>query len=160
LLRPLDSLIGVGQQLRKRLRALGLETIGDLLRYRPHRYERAVPERRVADLLAEEEVVITGIVRGVTTRRPRRRLAIVTARVEDDSGDVAAIWFNQEWLAQKLQPGTAVRLRGQLRRGDFHVRSYDLDRVSATADFAPVYPASEEVPAKRLRSLVEQVIGH
>src|SRR5262249_3221250 len=55
---------------------------------------------------------------------------------------------------------TAVRLRGQLRRGDFHVRSYDLDRVSATADFAPVYPASEEVPAKRLRSLVEQVIGH
>ncbi|HZR93932.1 MAG TPA: ATP-dependent DNA helicase RecG [Gaiellaceae bacterium] len=157
---PLDTLRGVGPQLRRRLRTLGLETIRDLLEHRPRRYEPAVPERRIADLLAEEEVVIVGTVSAVSTRQARRRLAIVSARVEDGSGSVAAVWFNQEWLAAKLLPGTRVRLRGQLRRGGFHVRSYDLDGASATADFAPVYPASEQLSPRRLRQLVDQALGY
>jgi ATP-dependent DNA helicase RecG len=70
------------------------------------------------------------------------------------------VWFNQAWLEAKLQPGTHVRLRGQLKRNGFQVRSHDLNGVSATADFAPVYPASEEVPPKRLRALVERVLPH
>jgi len=94
----------------------------------------------------------------VTVRRPRRNLAIVNARVADESGDVVAVWFNQAWLEEKLKPGTHVRLRGQLKRGGFQVRSYDLNGVAATADFAPVYPATEDVTPQRLRTLVERVL--
>jgi ATP-dependent DNA helicase RecG len=155
---PVDSLPGVGPALSKKLAKLGLRTIRDLLEHRPHRYETAVPERRIADLLAGEEAAIAGEVRRVSVRRPRRNLAIVQARVADDSGEIGAVWFNQVWLADKLQPGTRVRLRGQLERNGFKVRSYDLNGVSATADFAPVYPASEEVTPKRLRGLVERAL--
>ena len=91
-------------------------------------------------------------------RRPRRNLTIVNARVADESGEIDAVWFNQAWLAEQLQPGTHVRLRGQLRRHGFQVRSYDLNGVAATADFAPVYPASEEVTPKRLRELVARAL--
>ena len=130
----------------------------DLLEHRPHRYEAAVPERRIADLLAEEEAAIAGEVRSVSVRRPRRNLAIVNARVGDESGEIMAVWFNQAWLEEKLQPGTRVRLRGQLKRNGFQVRSYDLNGVAATANFAPVYPASEEVTPQRLRGLVERAL--
>ena len=95
-----------------------------------------------------------------SVRRPNRRLAIVKARVSDGSGEIDAVWFNQVWLAEKLQPGTRIRLRGQLRRNEFNVRSYDLNGVAATADFAPVYPASEEVLPKKLRELVAQALAH
>ncbi|HEU0303691.1 MAG TPA: ATP-dependent DNA helicase RecG [Gaiellaceae bacterium] len=156
--RPLDTLRGVGPTVARRLGKLGLRTVGDLLAHAPRRYEAAAPERRIADLLAEEEVAIAGVVRDVSVRRPRRRLAIVRARVEDESGDVPAIWFNQEWLATKLQPGTQIRLRGRLQRGEFQVRAYDLGDALATADFAPVYPAGEEVTPQRLRALVDQVL--
>jgi ATP-dependent DNA helicase RecG len=155
---PVDSLPGVGPALSKKLAKLGLRTIRDLLEHRPHRYEAAVPERRIADLLAGEESAIAGEVRRVSVRRPRHNLAIVQARVADDSGEIGAVWFNQAWLAERLQPGTRVRLRGQLERNGFKVRSYDLNGVSATADFAPVYPASEEVTPKRLRGLVERAV--
>jgi len=144
--------------LLQRLERLGLHTVADLLEHAPRRYEVAVPERRIADLLAEEEVTIGGVVRGVKVRRPRRRLVIVSAQVDDGSDSIAAIWFNQDWLAEKLVPGRAVRLRGQLKRGEFHVRSYDLDGVSATADFAPVYPGSEELPSPALRRLTEHAL--
>ncbi len=158
--RPVASLSGVGPSLEKKLAKLGLRSLRDLLEHRPHRYEAAVPERRIADLLAGEETAIAGEVRSVSVRRPRRNLAIVNARVGDESGEIVAVWFNQAWLEEKLQPGTRVRLRGQLKRNGFQVRSHDLNGVSATADFAPVYPASEEVPPKRLRSLVERALPH
>jgi ATP-dependent DNA helicase RecG len=109
---------------------------------------------RIADLDGDDEVAIAGEVRRVSVRRPRRRLAIVQARVSDGSGEINAIWFNQAWLAEKLQPGTHVRLRGRRSRFGFDVRSYDLNGVSATADFAPIYPASEDVTPKRLRELI------
>ncbi|MBD0349291.1 MAG: ATP-dependent DNA helicase RecG [Thermoleophilia bacterium] len=152
--RAVSALRGVGPAVERKLARLGLRTVRDLLEYRPRRYERAVPERRIADLFADEEVVIAGEVRRTSVRRPRRRLAIVLARVADGSGEIDAVWFNQAWLADKLVPGTHVRLRGQLRRGEFNVRSYDLDGASETADYAPVYSASEEVSVKKLRELV------
>jgi ATP-dependent DNA helicase RecG len=157
---PVDTLPGVGAAAAKKLAKLGLRTVADLLQHRPHRYEAAVPERPIADLLAGEEAAIAGEVRRVSVRRPSRRLAIVQARVADESDEITAVWFNQAWLAEKLRPGTRVRLRGQLKRNEFAVRSYDLNGVSATADFAPVYPATEEVTPKRLRALVEQALPH
>jgi ATP-dependent DNA helicase RecG len=158
--RAVSSLPGIGPALEKKLAKLGLRTLRDLLEHRPHRYEVAVPERPIADLLAGEEATIAGEVRRVSVRRPSRRLAIVQARVADDSDEITAVWFNQAWLADKLLPGTRVRLRGQLKRNEFAVRSYDLNGVSATADYAPVYPATEEVTPKRIRALVERALAH
>ena len=110
LARPLETLRGVGPTLGKRLAKLGLHTVDDLLAHAPRRYEPAAPERRIVDLLAEDEVAIAGVVEDVSVRRARRRLAIVRARVRDDSGVVSAIWFNQEWLATKLVPGTHLQI--------------------------------------------------
>jgi ATP-dependent DNA helicase RecG len=136
-----------------------LPTIADLLEHRPHRYEAAAEEMRIADLLAgEEEVAISGEVVRTTIRRPRRRLAKVQARIADDSGQITAVWFNQAWLAEKLTPGTHVRLRGHLRRNEFNVRSYDLNGASATADFAPVYPATEDLTVKKLREVIGRAL--
>src|SRR4029077_18669202 len=139
----------------KRWGKLGLRRIADLLEHRPHRYESAAEEMRIAALLAgEEEVAISGEVVRTTVRRPRRRLAIGQAQIADESGQITAVWFNQAWLAEKLTPGTHVRLRGHLRRNEFNVRSYDLNGASATADFAPVYPATEDLTVKKLRDVI------
>jgi ATP-dependent DNA helicase RecG len=144
----------VGPSLTKKLGRLGLRTVRDVLEHRPHRYEAPVPERPISDVLAEEEVAIAGEVTSVRLRRPRRRLALVEARVTDGTGEVKATWFNQAWLLEKLQPGTHVRLRGSLGRYGFTVKSYDLDGGASTADFAAVYPATEDLTPKRIRELV------
>src|SRR5215210_6739392 len=152
---PLETLPGVGPTLQKRLAKLGLERVSDLLDHRPRRYERPAPQRRIADLFGEEEVLIEGEVVRASLRRGRGRLQILTAQVSDGSGQVSATWFNQPWLKDKLTPGTRVRLRGASNRFGFAVKSFDLNGGSANADFAPVYPASEEVSAAKLRDLVE-----
>jgi ATP-dependent DNA helicase RecG len=153
-----ETMAGVGPALRSKLARLGLRTIRDLLEYRPRDYQRPLGETPVAHLFAEQEAAVAGVVRSTTVRKARGRLTIFKAVVEDESGSVTATWFNQPWLEGKLVAGTAVRLRGVYRRRELQVKSYDVGDAAATADFAPVYPASEELPAGRLRVLVERAL--
>src|ERR671934_1759629 len=153
--RPVEVLHGVGPTVRKKLAKLGLETVGDLLSHAPFRYEQAVEEKPIAELRIDEEAVVDVEVLRFSSRRTRRRLTIQNAVVSDGDSRISALWFNQPWLEKQLQPGTHARLRGRLqRRGEFLVKTFDVGERAATADFAPVYPASEELTPKKLRELV------
>ncbi|MDX6369702.1 MAG: ATP-dependent helicase RecG [Gaiellaceae bacterium] len=151
--RSVEVLAGVGPAVKKKLERLGLTTLGELLLHRPFRYEEPVPERRIADLRGDEDVAIAGEVLSLSKRR-RGRLQMLTARISDGSATVSATWFNQPWLERQLPPGAQVRLRGRQGKYGFDVRSFDIGDAEATADFAPVYPATEEITAKKLRELV------
>jgi ATP-dependent DNA helicase RecG len=156
----LDSLPGVAATTRRKLGKLGLATVRDVLEHRPRRYETAADEVAIAALRQGEEVVVSGRVLNVEKRpmRGRRRTRIV-ARVADDTATISVTWFNQPWLADRLKPGTEVRLRGKLGRYGFEPRSYDIgDEARATADFAPVYPAAEEIAAATVRRVVDAAL--
>ncbi len=151
----LDTLPGVGPSLQRKLAKLGLTTVRDVLEHRPRRYETAADEVQIAALQAGEECVISGRVLNVEKRPMRGRRTRVVARIHDDSAAVSVSWFNQPWLADRLTPGTQVRVRGKLGRFGFEPRSYDLGGTRATADFAPVYPAAEEIAAASVRRVVD-----
>ena len=155
----LASLPGVAATTQRKLGKLGLSTVRDVLEHRPRRYETAADEVSIAALREGEEVVVTGQVLNVERRpmRGRRRTRIV-ARVDDGTAAVSVTWFNQPWLADRLKPGTEVRLRGKLGRWGFEPRSYDIGDTRATADFAPVYPAAEEIAATTVRRVVDAAL--
>ena len=154
----MESLDGVGPAAARRLRRLGIETVQDVLAHRPRRYEEPAPARAIAELFGEDEAVLDVVVRRASGRR-RGRLHVLTASVADASGELRATWFNQPWLESRLQPGTRVRLRGRRNRFGFAVESYDLgDEPAETADFAPVYPASEDVSQKQLRAIAASAL--
>ncbi|HVU78928.1 MAG TPA: ATP-dependent DNA helicase RecG [Gaiellaceae bacterium] len=156
-----STLPGVGATMAKRLRGFGISTVGDLLRHAPRRHESAAEQVAIAKLgLAEGEVAIEGRIVGARSRPLRGRRTLVTAAVRDSSGgQVSASFFNQPWLLDKLTPGTQVRLRGKLGRYGFEVKSYDVGEARRTADYAPVYPASEQIPSTRLRELVRGALA-
>ena len=155
----LDTLPGVGPTVKRKLAKLGLETVRDLLEHRPRRYEAAVPEVAIAALHGDDEVAIAGEVLNVSSRR-RGRLTIVTVRVSDGTASVNATFFNQPWLVQQLAPGVRIRLRGRPGPRGFAVKEHDLGASDATADFAPVYPAGEELTPKKIRALVAAALPH
>jgi ATP-dependent DNA helicase RecG len=155
----LDTLTGVGPKIAARLRRLGLASIRDVLEHRPSRYQSSVGETRITDLFVDQEAVIVGEVRNVSLRPTRRRLTVLTAVVADDSGSIPCVWFNQDWLKDKLTPGTRVRLRGQLKRGGFNVKSYDVDGGGRTADLAPIYPAGEEITPPRMQAIADRALA-
>ncbi|MFN0156394.1 MAG: ATP-dependent DNA helicase RecG [Gaiella sp.] len=150
--QPVGVLPGVGPAVARRLGKLGLHSVRDVLLHRPRRYEAPLAPTPIALLFGEEEAVLEGVVRRASGRR-RGRLHMLTVHLADDSGEIRATWFNQPWLEAKLLPGTLVRVRGRRNRFGFAVETYDLGEPADTADFAPVYPSTDDLAQKQLRSI-------
>ena len=137
---------------------LGLETIGDLLEHLPRDHLDRRTARQVATLPPGEDATVAVVVRSVEVRPMRnRRQKLVQARVADESGPMAAVWFNQPWLARQLAPGTRVLLHGRLGSGNrFQVKAHEVIAGQApvhTLGLVPVYGASEGLSVERLRAL-------
>ena len=151
-----------------RATAMGLDTVGALLEHLPARYEAYEGARPVAGLGHEEEATVRVRLLSISVRPTRRRrLRIVQARVADESGTLQAMWFNQDYLARALVPGDTLLLRGRVEAGPprrMVVKAHEvvgregeapLTEGLHTQGLVPVYPATEAMPARRLRELVD-----
>jgi len=159
-----EALPGVGPKVTERLAALGIRTLGDLAEYVPREHLDWSQASGFGTLRVGEEATVACTVERTRVRPTRRRnLKLLEAAVTDSAGErTTAIWFNQAWLAERLQPGTRVLIHGALAPGGtFKVARHELDGESAglhTVGLVPVYPASETVTTGRLRELTELVL--
>ena len=162
----LTDLPGVGRTTAERARALGILTVGDLLEQLPARYEDFDEGARpVAGLVAGEEATVRVALDAIAVQRTRRRnLRIVRARVHDDTGRMAALWFNQQHLARILHPGDELLLRGRLSEGgrrEMAVRSHEVlgrprrPRGSTRRGWCRSTRPRSRCPPRRIRELVD-----
>jgi ATP-dependent DNA helicase RecG len=166
---PISKLRGAGPRLTEAAAELGIGNLGDLLRHLPHGYrDRAAPVGIGELKLGEEATVEVEVTGGVRTRPTRRRrLTILEAGVADESGKAKAVWFNRAWLAERLEPGTRLLLRGKLEKRGFTVAEHELlDSPSPkapaglhTTGIVPVHPASERLRPQRIREWAWQAHG-
>jgi ATP-dependent DNA helicase RecG len=113
--RSLQYEAGVGPAKAARLARLGLRTARDLLFYAPRRFEDRTQFRSIASLAVGEEATIRARVIRVRKSKPRRGPLLLSAKLEDDSGECDVMWFNQRYLAEILAEGMDLVITGKLR---------------------------------------------
>jgi len=111
---PVQYVKGIGPQRAVALAKLGLGTAEDLLFHLPMRYEDRRSFTRIADLRAGMKTAVAGTIVVAGLRRARR-MTLYEVRLEDASGRLKALWFNQRYLATKLKAGQQVVLSGKPR---------------------------------------------
>jgi len=162
---PITKLKGAGPKLTAAASEMGMSSLGDLLRHFPHSYRNRANPVGLGDLRLGEEATVEVEVSGAKLRPTRRRrLTILEADVFDASGKAKAVWFNRAWLADRLQPGARLLLRGKLEKRGFNVAEHEflgMDSESApaglhTTGVVPVHPASEKLKPQRIREWVWQ----
>ncbi|HEX6665667.1 MAG TPA: ATP-dependent DNA helicase RecG [Solirubrobacterales bacterium] len=176
----LQALDGVGPKSAEAAAEAGIRTVYDLLLRIPRRH-RDLRIRQLADVAEGETATVLVEVLGAKPRPFRkRRLTIVGVKVGDDSGHVRATWFNQPWVAAKLEPGAQFLLTGKRTNRGLGVQQWELvsaapqeeegaadesvpdpappEAAAAGAELAPVYPATENLRAQRLREWAEQAV--
>jgi ATP-dependent DNA helicase RecG len=153
--RPLTDLPGVGPKLASAAAAIGVETLGDLIERVPHAHRDRAAATPIAELRLGEEATIVAEVRTAGKLRPtrRRNLRIVEATVADPSGPVRASWFNQAWLAERLQPGTLLLLSGRLDARGFRVSAHELLGADGGEEEPPEAPRRRRAPPEGLHTL-------
>ena len=155
----LESPLDLPSRIAPALRKLGVTTYRDALWAFPRRYLDVV---RIADLEAGvERAVAVRVVSSDARRIGGRRLQTTEAVVQDDSGSIKAVWFGRTWIARSLTPGKRFLLTGRLgqfrRSVQFQVASQEpLTNADALriGDLVPVYPLTEGVTQRGMRSVV------
>ncbi len=168
LLNPLfaetEALKGVGPQLMKPLKKLGLTRVVDLLFHLPTGY---VDRTRVARL-DEEDVgrIITIPLTAVDYRQSGGVKAPLRVHAADAGGDhVSLIYFrNPGWAKQQLPLGEARLVSGRLDRygQELQIVHPDhvvgLDEADQLPEREPIYGLSEGLTNKRLGELARQAL--
>ncbi|HEV8201931.1 MAG TPA: ATP-dependent DNA helicase RecG [Candidatus Polarisedimenticolia bacterium] len=113
---PLDTVRGLGPQRAKALREAGIATVEDLLLHLPFRYEDRTAFLPIASLMPGVRGTVRGQIRSAALRRTRvRGFSLFEALVEDGSGTIRVVFFNQPWLRTHLVRGREVILYGEVK---------------------------------------------
>lgn len=99
----------------KGLKKLGIETAGDLLRHFPVRYGDTSEIKNIGSLEKGETAVVFGKVTKLKTSKGfRSHIPMASAQIEDESGHIQCVWFNQPYLAKMIPEGAFVRVEGKV----------------------------------------------
>jgi ATP-dependent DNA helicase RecG len=166
----------VGDKAAKLLgRALELETVGDLMRHYPRRYETRGELTDLASLRDGEHVTVQAEIATVTSRPMRgRKGSILEATVTDGHGKLVLTFFSrgrQDWREKQLTPGlrglfsgqvSTFRGKRQLAHPDYELLDAGDDAAHAAAEYAaemiPVYPAAKEIASWQIARSVRIVL--
>lgn len=160
---PIENLTRVGKTTAGRLKRLGIGTVNDLLFYFPFRYEDYSQVVQIKDLRPNQTVTVRGKIVLIENRRAhRRRMTITEALIEDETGSIKVIWFNQPFLTKNLKPGNEVFIAGTVEfdRLTLQFVSPAYEKITEgesinTAKIVPVYPLTSNLTQKQLRFLIK-----
>ena len=154
-------LAGVGPELARKLHELGIERPGELLTYLPRAYRDWRVPQPIGSLADEGEAVVVGTVEHVSERAGRYPL--VTVRLHDSSGTIAAKWFGRRHLlGGKFAVGDRLFVSGRIARRGFvaelNVTTHRVLREGEpyVGEIVPVYAASKDLPSRQIRTLVQK----
>lgn len=92
------ELKGIGEKTQKLFHKIGIETVGDLIRYYPKGfdiYEEPVP---IAEAGEGTVVTVTGAIFGKVQVSGTRNMQVTSMHVKDITGTLRAVWFRMPFL--------------------------------------------------------------
>ena len=140
---------------KRALTKLGIRTIRNLLYHFPARYESAGQATTIASLAPGAEVTLYGTVRKPETRKSwKSRRPMAEATLEDASGKIKLMWFNQPYIAKSLADGMVVKITGTVTgsAGKLYIANPEVDR-------SPLNPAASEAAGSGEHSVRRNVLA-
>jgi len=158
---PVSEVYMIGPTYARRLKKLGIETVGDLLYYFPFRYIDYSLISPIKLAQPGETITIKGKIISLKNEYTSKGKKIQKGRVADSSGTIEVIWFNQPFLVKVLKPQTIVSLSGKV---DFWLKKpalispeYEMIKSQSqihTGRLVPVYHETYGISSKWLRSRI------
>lgn len=158
---------GVGPKRAELLQKLGVYTLEDLLYHLPRRYEDRTRFVTIAQAVPGEPVTLKGRVALVDVTSARSGMALVKARLDDDTGSLELVWFNQRWMKERLQnkPHEFVFFGIPQESGwGLTMSNPEWEPLEPNADplgvgrIVPIYPLTEGISQKVIRQILHRSV--
>ena len=152
------------------LLSLGIKTIRDLVHHFPRQWQDLSEVQSIAAARPGESINLRATIKRLNERRTKwRRMHLTDALLEDKTGNITAIWFNQPFLKRVLKPGKEYYFTGkaQIYESDkgkpaLQIQNPSFELVKSetihTAGIVPVYPLTEGITQKQFRYWMSQAV--
>jgi ATP-dependent DNA helicase RecG len=155
---------GVGPARQKHLSRLGIETVDDLLRHYPRGYIDRTALVPISSASPGETVTVAGEVLTVHARRLGRRRSMITVAIDDGTGAMQLVFFNQPYLEKYFRKGAAAvasgrvalyRNRRQMAGPDWEITGKgEEDGLLSAGRIVPVYPLTSGISQRMMRRII------
>jgi ATP-dependent DNA helicase RecG len=153
----------IGPIFARKFEKLGINTIEDLFYHVPSRYMDYSLVTTINKLHPDETATIHAKIVSIKNIYSRRGLKMQIGSVEDTTGKITVVWFNQPFLIRTLYPGRTVSLSGKV--GFFSrklcITSPDYELLGEiekptvhTGRLVPIYPETSGLSSKWIRTLM------
>lgn len=156
---------GVGEARMSLFEKLGIGSVYDLLTYYPKDYEDRSRLKNIADLEDGETCSFEGtIVSNVGESRPRRGMVISKVSVQDSTGKITAVWFNQQYVKNSLTLGNNYIFYGkvdkklnslQVTNPVFELSSREMKK---SLKILPVYSVTRNLSQNVIRAIIQEAV--
>ncbi|MDO8530320.1 MAG: ATP-dependent DNA helicase RecG [bacterium] len=162
----------IGPAYQKKLKKFGIKTIQDLLYYFPARYDDFSNIIPINEVKAGNDVCIQGrIVELESSMTFQKEIDITEILVEDDTGQIKALWFNQPYMAKSLKEDDYICLAGKVslsKHGMYlnnpaHERMNEFTQnsnLTHTGRIIPVYNETKGLTSRWLRYIIKPLLSH
>ncbi len=168
---PLQFIKGVGPRKAEALADRGLRTVEDLLYHLPFRYEDRSRFATIASLRPGTRATIMGTILSAHLVRTRRRgFTMFQAVVDDGSGGLSLVWFNQPYLRDILKSGREVILFGeasvsryraralQMENPQYEIITRDGTEAIHTGRIVPIHQRVGDLSPRLLRAVLHRIL--
>src|SRR5262249_47348025 len=94
-----------------------------------------------------------------------KRMVLVRATLQDDTGTAAAVWFNQAFMAHRLHVGDDIVVHGKVKHNragllEFQSPAFEVaqDKQRHVGALAPVYHETQKLSSRKLRNFIEPLL--
>lgn len=154
----LQAIPRISPKYAKTLEKMGIFSIRDLLFHFPFRYDDFSEMRSIAELWSSQVATIQGTaIKVKNVRTWKKKMHITEAQIQDETGIIKAVWFNQPYISDTLTEGKNVRLSGKISADSsglyFSNPVWEMEsRIPTnTGRLVPVYPETQGLTSRWLR---------
>ena len=161
---PVEKLGGIYKKYAGRLEKLGIKKLEDFLYHIPFRYEDYSLISKIDKVQPEETVTIQGEIVEIKNEYTRRWRNIQKAKIQDDTGHIDSIWFNQPFIPRIIKKGDHVSLSGKVKEslGKKILESPEYEVLNGktlhTGRLVPIYNETRGISSKWIRKQVDKII--
>ncbi|MGN0550313.1 MAG: ATP-dependent DNA helicase RecG [Acutalibacteraceae bacterium] len=153
----IEALKGVGEKRGALLRRLGVNTVGELLRYYPRAYEDHTSPVDISSVSGGASVCIKATVESpVVERRAPGGKLISRVRVYDDTGAIPLTFFNNRFIKNMLKQGQTYIFCGKVSEatGRRELLSPEFSPAENGQRIKPVYSTTNGLTSRQIEQYV------
>jgi len=162
---PVSQIPNVGPSYQKKLEKLKIKNVGDFLFHFPSHYEDISKKTPISSVSSKGKFIVLGKVTNTSSgRTSRKNFSYSQVTLQDEAGEINAIWFNQPYLARYLKEGELLLVFGDTNfyNGNLQFINPLYEKIKAKnlleEKIMPIYPETRGVSSKWLRFIIRLIL--